>query len=71
MAKIVLLLCFLLLAASGSVFGSQKKEEIGIFELKNGDISLKVSNWGASIVSLVLPDKNGMFLFKILCLGSS
>ena len=62
MIKIFVLLC-IFLAASGFVNGSAKKEEIGIYELKKGQISLKVSNWGASILSLLLPDKNGMFLF--------
>ncbi|KAF7819684.1 putative leucine-rich repeat receptor-like protein kinase [Senna tora] len=56
MPNIFLLLCFLLVVDSGFVFG---KQEIGIFELKKGDISLKVTNWGASLVSLVLPDKHG------------
>ena len=67
MTKIfVPLLCLLFLAASGFVNGSVKKEKIGIFELKKGDLSLKVTNWGASILSLVLPDKHGMLslLFK-------
>ncbi|XP_028806449.1 aldose 1-epimerase-like [Neltuma alba] len=59
MDKSFLVLCFLLLADSGFVFGYDKKQNVGVFELKKGDISLKVSNWGASIISLVLPDKNG------------
>jgi hypothetical protein len=61
MSKIYLLLLCLLVVAFGFVNGSvDEKEKIGIFELKKGEISLKVTNWGASIVSLVLPDKNGM-----------
>lgn len=60
----VLLLCLLHLASFGFVNGSLvEKEKIGIFELKKGDISLKVTNWGASIMSLVIPDKNGMTTF--------
>ncbi|KAI9119000.1 hypothetical protein K1719_009675 [Acacia pycnantha] len=59
MTKTFLLLCFLLLPASGFAFGYDKKEQVGVFELKKGDISLKVSNWGATITSLVLPDKHG------------
>lgn len=52
------------LASFGFVNGSLvEKEKIGIFELKKGDISLKVTNWGASIMSLVIPDKNGMTTF--------
>jgi hypothetical protein len=40
--------------------GSAKKEEIGLYALKKGDISVNFTNWGATIVSLHLPDKNGM-----------
>nr|AFK41318.1 unknown [Lotus japonicus] len=59
--KIFVLLCLLFLAASGFVNGSAKKEKdhVRLFELKKGDLSLKVSNWGATLVSLVLPDKHG------------
>lgn len=60
MTKIFVLLLCLLIVAFGFVNGSDEKEKVGIFELKKGGLSLKVTNWGASIVSLVLPDKNGM-----------
>jgi len=40
--------------------GSAKKEEIGLYALKKGDISVNFTNWGATIVSLHLPYKNGM-----------
>ncbi|KAJ6369983.1 hypothetical protein OIU76_028279 [Salix suchowensis] len=38
---------------------SAMAEEIGMYELKKGNISMKLTNYGARIVSLVLPDKNG------------
>ncbi|OMO69101.1 Aldose 1-/Glucose-6-phosphate 1-epimerase [Corchorus capsularis] len=43
------------------VHGSPPKEApaVGIYELKKGDMSVKFTNWGASIISLVLPDKYG------------
>lgn len=59
MTKIFVLLLCLLIVAFGFVNGYDEKEKLGIFELKKGGLSLKVTNWGASIVSLVLPDKNG------------
>ncbi|XP_047158897.1 galactose mutarotase-like [Vigna umbellata] len=60
MTKIFVLLLSLILAASASVkCYVVEKENIRIFELKKGELSLKVTNWGASIVSLFLPDKNG------------
>jgi len=71
MTKIFVLHLCLLIVAFGFVNGSYEKEKIGIFELEKGGLSLKVTNWGASIVSLVLPDKNGMtnfFLLKLIFL---
>lgn len=59
MTKIFVLLFLFFLAASGFVNGSVKKDPLRIFELKKGDLSIKVTNWGATLVSLVLPDKNG------------
>ncbi|OMP03437.1 Aldose 1-/Glucose-6-phosphate 1-epimerase [Corchorus olitorius] len=43
------------------VHGSPPKEAppVGIYELKKGHMSVKFTNWGASIISLVLPDKYG------------
>ncbi|XP_054803612.1 uncharacterized protein LOC129306867 [Prosopis cineraria] len=58
MSNFFVLLCLLFFAASGFVTGSVENK-IRIYELKKGDVSLKVTNWGASILSLVLPDKNG------------
>ncbi|KAH7850915.1 hypothetical protein Vadar_004556 [Vaccinium darrowii] len=37
----------------------ESKPEIGIYELKTGDFSVKFTNWGATIVSVFLPDKHG------------
>ncbi|KAJ0042554.1 hypothetical protein Pint_19277 [Pistacia integerrima] len=34
-------------------------KKIGIYELKKGNMSLKFTNWGATIISVFLPDKNG------------
>ncbi|KAI3500786.1 hypothetical protein L1887_36611 [Cichorium endivia] len=36
-----------------------KCEDVGIYELNNGHFSVKFTNWGATIVSVFLPDKNG------------
>jgi hypothetical protein len=59
MAKVTVLLCFCILAVFGSVNAHTEKEKVGIYELKRGDMSLKFTNWGATLVSFVLPDKNG------------
>ncbi len=34
-------------------------KETGLYELKNGDITMAVTNYGGRIVSLLAPDKNG------------
>jgi aldose 1-epimerase len=66
MAKIILLCCLILLAAFGVVNGSTKEQEIGFYLLKKGDISVNFTNWGASIVSLFLPDKHGKLADVVL-----
>ncbi|MBA0683343.1 hypothetical protein Goari_025009, partial [Gossypium aridum] len=38
---------------------SKSKHEVGIYELKNGNMSVKFTNWGASVISIILPDKDG------------
>ena len=63
MAKLALLLCLVILSVSGLANGSATtKHKVGIFELKKGDISVNLTNWGASITSLVLPDRHGLLI---------
>lgn len=66
MAKVTVLLCFCILAVFGSVNAHTEKKKIGIYELKRGDMSLKFTNWGATLVSFVLPDKNGKLIDIVL-----
>ncbi|KAL6650841.1 hypothetical protein ACP70R_009766 [Stipagrostis hirtigluma subsp. patula] len=42
---------------SGNAAAGRKK--VGVYELKRGDFSVKVTNWGAIITSVVLPDSRG------------
>lgn len=65
MSKISVLCCFFVLAAFGLVNGYAGKEQIGFYQLKKGNISVNLTNWGATIVSLHLPDKNGMYVFVL------
>ncbi|OIT05871.1 PREDICTED: aldose 1-epimerase-like [Nicotiana attenuata] len=55
--KINLLVCLFIfhLLAAASVSG----RKIGIYEIKKGDFSVKITNYGASIISVLLPDKHG------------
>ncbi|CAA6667490.1 unnamed protein product [Spirodela intermedia] len=36
------------------------------FELRNGSVAVKVSNWPATITSLLLPDSHGSFANVVL-----
>lgn len=62
MAKILPLIFLLVVATIGFSNG----HEVGIFELKRGDFSIQLTNYGATILSVILPDKNGSFLFLFL-----
>ncbi|KAK9741158.1 hypothetical protein RND81_03G085900 [Saponaria officinalis] len=35
------------------------KQSIGVYELKKGNFSIKLTNYGATVISLILPDKYG------------
>lgn len=68
MSNTSVLLCFIVLAAFAiaNASGSESKERIGVYALKKGDLSVKFTNWGATIISLVLPDKNGKLADVVL-----
>ncbi|CAN0857688.1 hypothetical protein LINGRAHAP2_LOCUS6872 [Linum grandiflorum] len=57
MAKFVVMGMLLLLCWSCVDFGSSEK--IGSYELKKGNMSLKVTNYGAHMMSFIIPDKHG------------
>ncbi|XP_058084217.1 uncharacterized protein LOC131231885 [Magnolia sinica] len=35
------------------------KKSVGVYELKKGNFSVKVTNWGAIVISVILPDSKG------------
>lgn len=41
---------------------ANKAGDIGVYELKRGDFSIKVTNYGATVLSVMIPDKNGLLL---------
>ncbi|MQM07572.1 hypothetical protein Taro_040413 [Colocasia esculenta] len=56
----ILLRPALLLLLGSVVLGlSSAMPPLGFFELKRGDFSMKCTNWGATILSVVLPDAQG------------
>ncbi|KAL3813362.1 hypothetical protein ACJIZ3_014630 [Penstemon smallii] len=57
MSNVYAFFCFIILAFGSFAFASEN--ELQMYEIKKGDFSVKVTNYGARIVSVVLPDKNG------------
>lgn len=45
-------------------------EEIGVYELRKGDFSVKITNYGATVISVLLPDRNGKLDDVVLGFGS-
>ncbi|KAI4965681.1 hypothetical protein ZWY2020_051136 [Hordeum vulgare] len=54
---VVLATCFVALGLPGGAAAERKI--VGIYELKKGDFSIKVTNWGATLMSVILPDSRG------------
>ncbi|KAI5003092.1 galactose mutarotase-like [Hordeum vulgare subsp. vulgare] len=62
--KTMTLALVLCLAVAVSLVGVEArkhpgKETLGYYELRRGEFSMVVTNWGATILSVRLPDKNG------------
>lgn len=53
---VALLLCLALASSADAA------KTVGVYELKNkkGDFSIKVTNWGATLMSVIVPDSKGM-----------
>ena len=63
MSNLSVLFCFIIVVFGVAVNGLASKEEVGIYELQKDEFTVKFTNWGASIVSLILPDKEGLSTF--------
>ncbi|XBI08153.1 hypothetical protein VPH35_135931 [Triticum aestivum] len=55
----VLALWFLALGLSGRADAAAERKIVGVHELTKGDFSIKVTNWGATLMSVILPDSRG------------
>ncbi|CAK9155694.1 unnamed protein product [Ilex paraguariensis] len=55
------LICLFLMIALLFVNVSEAEEEIRVYELKNREFSVKITNYGATVLSVILPDKHGKF----------
>jgi hypothetical protein len=61
MSKLSLMFCSLLGLLVLCHAGENNK--IGFYELKKGNMRLNLTNYGASIISVFVPDKSGLFYF--------
>lgn len=64
MARAAVLPVALLLCLALSSNADAGRKMVGVYELKNkkGDFSIKVTNWGATLMSVIVPDSYGMAL---------
>ncbi|XP_058096578.1 uncharacterized protein LOC131242150 [Magnolia sinica] len=59
MAKIRLILSLLIFAFATFDGCIATRKYVGMYELKKGNFSVKLTNWGATVVSVILPDSKG------------
>uniref|UniRef100_A0A0E0G8Q2 Aldose 1-epimerase n=1 Tax=Oryza nivara TaxID=4536 RepID=A0A0E0G8Q2_ORYNI len=54
-------LCLVALGLSGraNANATAGRKMVGVYELKKGDFSIRVTNWGATLMSVILPDSKG------------
>ncbi|KAK3142413.1 hypothetical protein QOZ80_4BG0346170 [Eleusine coracana subsp. coracana] len=60
----VALLCLCLAGLATGAAGARKM--VGVYELRTGDFSVKITNFGARVMSVVLPDSKGNFADVVL-----
>ncbi|XP_039144305.1 galactose mutarotase-like [Dioscorea cayenensis subsp. rotundata] len=58
-SKFLFFLCLLAFALFGASNAADTKKTVGVFELKKGNFTVKVTNFGATIMSVILPDSQG------------
>ena len=51
---------------SNNVYATDYDNYINVYELTNGKISIKVTNYGATLLSVIVPDRNGLFTIAFL-----
>ena len=61
MARAPVFLALLCLAALALAGGANARKMVGVYVLKKGDFSVKITNWGATIMSIVVPDCKGTY----------
>nr|CAB3487260.1 unnamed protein product [Digitaria exilis] len=66
MTRAPLLLALLGVAALAGGANAAGRKMVGVYELSKGDFSIKVTNWGATLTSVVLPDSKGEGFSKVI-----
>ncbi|KAI3953978.1 hypothetical protein MKW98_017802 [Papaver atlanticum] len=59
MVKFSIVFCFVFISALFIDFAVATKKSVGYYEIKKGDISVTVTNYGATILSVKVPDNKG------------
>ncbi|CAI9109650.1 OLC1v1009510C1 [Oldenlandia corymbosa var. corymbosa] len=59
-------LCLIIAVSVSGGFVNGNESKVEIYELKRGDFSFKATNYGARMVSLILPDKTGKLVDVVL-----
>jgi hypothetical protein len=60
-------LCFVVVVvASALAGGAGARKTVGEYVLRKGDFSVKITNWGATMMSVVLPDSKGTVMSPLL-----
>ncbi|EAZ30964.1 hypothetical protein OsJ_15042 [Oryza sativa Japonica Group] len=64
-------LCFVVVVvASALAGGAGARKTVGEYVLRKGDFSVKITNWGATMMSVVLPDSKGNLADVVLGLDT-
>ncbi|XP_062221103.1 uncharacterized protein LOC133920504 [Phragmites australis] len=50
---------FSFLFSGSDAAAAAERKMVGVYELKQGDFSIKVTDWGATLMSVILPDSEG------------
>ena len=64
--ELFLALLIVVVASALAANAAGARKTVGVYELKKGDFSVKVTNWGATIMSVILPDSRGATLALLL-----
>ncbi|KAG2572558.1 hypothetical protein PVAP13_7KG369955 [Panicum virgatum] len=57
--ELFLALLFVVVASALAANAAGARKTVDVYELKKGNFSVKVTNWGATIMSVILPDSRG------------